>query len=120
MKDFFCTRPAEWHPDDVRRQTRVAPALRSAAELRENRQTQYNLHDQKYTQSRKDDIYDLKSTNKPEVCHIQPQFKAPEQIVCCQDYGDHQKLSSSCNKYVLYATLITEKIEIFIKVRQKI
>lgn len=70
------------------------------AELRENRQTQYNLREPEDAQRRKD-MYNLKSTNKSEAwsCHVQPQFKAPEQTVC-QDYWNQQKLSSSYNEYV--------------------
>ncbi|XP_071556811.1 uncharacterized protein [Temnothorax nylanderi] len=96
-----CASRAEWHPDDVRRQTRVAPALRSVAELNKNRQTQCNLRDQEETQSRRDDMkYELKSTNKPKVwsCQVQSQFKAPEQIVYFQDYWDQEKVSRSCNE----------------------
>ncbi|KYN04262.1 DC-STAMP domain-containing protein 2 [Cyphomyrmex costatus] len=87
----------EWCPDDIRRQRIVVPPLRSVAELREYHQTQCNLRDMKDTQSRKDDAYDLKSANKPKVwsCHVQPQFKAPERIICCQDY--QRKLLSSYN-----------------------
>lgn len=68
------------------------------AELRENRQTQCNLRDQEDTQNRKDDI---KFANKSKVWsyHVQPQFKTPEQTVCCQDYSDQQKFCS-CNEYV--------------------
>ncbi|KYN11324.1 DC-STAMP domain-containing protein 2 [Trachymyrmex cornetzi] len=86
-----------WCPDDIRRRRRVVPPLRSVAELREDRQTQCNLRDREDTQSRKDDAYDLKSANKPEVwsCHVQPQFTAPEQIACYQDY--QRKLLSSYN-----------------------
>lgn len=115
MEDFFYESRAEWCSDDVRRQTRVAPALRSAlrsvAELRENRQTQCNLREQEDAQKRKDDMYNLKSTNKPEVwsCHVQPQFKAPEQTVCCQDYWDQQKLSSACNEYVYIRILYIQR-----------
>lgn len=70
-------------------------------ELRGNRQTQCNRRDRDDTQSKKDSIHDLKSTNKPEVwsCHVQSQFKASEQIVRCQDWNQ-QKLSSSHNEYV--------------------
>ncbi|XP_018338244.1 PREDICTED: uncharacterized protein LOC108746157 [Trachymyrmex septentrionalis] len=86
----------EWCPDDIRRRRRVPP-LRSLAELKEDRQTQCNLRDKEDTQSRKDDVYDLKSANKPEVwsCHVQPQFTASEQIACCRDY--QRKLLSSYN-----------------------
>ncbi|XP_039309378.1 uncharacterized protein LOC113004231 isoform X2 [Solenopsis invicta] len=94
--DPFCGSRAERHPDDTR-QRRIAPALRSTVELRENRQTQCNLRDRKDTQSRKVDAYDPKSTNKPEVwsCRVQPQFKTSEQTVHCQDYVD--QLSSPYN-----------------------
>lgn len=86
------------------------------AELRENRQTQCNLRDQQVTQ-RKKNVYDQKSVNKPEVwsCHVQPQFKAPQQIECCQDYWDQRKLLSSYDEYVYMRILyiLEEKLEIF-------
>ncbi|XP_072766623.1 uncharacterized protein [Anoplolepis gracilipes] len=92
--------------DDVQRHEKVASTFRPAIELSENRQTRSNIRNVEDVQGRQDGASVSKFTNEPEVCscNVQPQFKAPDQIIHCQDhnYWNQWKLPSPCNMHVTH------------------
>lgn len=55
---------------------------------------------------KQDGAYASKFTNEPEVwsCNVQSQFKAPDQIIHCQDYNywNQRKFLNPCNAHVTH------------------
>ncbi|CAL1680219.1 unnamed protein product [Lasius platythorax] len=79
---------------------------RPVTELSENRQTQCNIRDMEDARGKQDGACASKFTNEPEVwsCNVQSQFKAPDQIIHCQDYNywNQRKFLNPCNAHVTH------------------
>ncbi|XP_026828449.1 uncharacterized protein LOC105277385 [Ooceraea biroi] len=69
--------------DDIRRRGTVTSALKPVAGLSENRQTQCNLRDRDNLRKKQDNACSLALTSESEAwsCSVQPQYKAPEQVM---------------------------------------
>ncbi|XP_026828194.1 uncharacterized protein LOC113562597 [Ooceraea biroi] len=87
--------------DDIRRRGTVTSALKPVAGLSENRQTQCNLRDRDNLRKKQDNACSLALTSESEAwsCSVQPQYKAPEQVVSYQDH-DQRKSFDPCDEHI--------------------
>lgn len=83
----------------------MASTFKPVTELNENRQTQCNIC-MEDVRGKQDGACVSKFTNEPEVwpCTVQLQFKAPDQIIHCQDYNywNQRKFPNPCNAHVTH------------------